>query len=485
MGQRIYCCCKKDNNEIEFDKSKINSENFESIQSTINNNRSLKSYVNSKSFFLKDDTIFSSKIEEENISKYGRIKNYCKKNILSLLKENKIFNSSLNIPFKIKLNIYKISLVIIVQKRFRGFYYRKNIFPKIKKILEKETLNTINLLYNKYLTENLIKQENNLGIKHDENSYKILLLIEKEILKNSKNRFTKLHILKYNNKEGFYIGELNEDNKLNGRGILILKDGTKYNGYFINNNFTGKGIIINNEGTLLKGNFINGNLEGFGIEKHLNGNFYEGNFLNGKKNGFGKEETKINKYEGEFSNNLKNGNGKLYYKLLNEVYEGQFENNNITGEGIYKFNNNEIYKGSFLKGKMNGYGEYFWPDGSYYKGYYINNIKEGKGIFKFKENKIFEGQFKNGFPFGKGVLIEQNKYFIANFSNGIIDENLIEINEKEYNNKWKINLNDDNVENNNDIDFSCNSDFHSSDCSNLNSVSIKESLISNTNKRKI
>ena len=291
MGQRIYCCCKKDNNEIEFDKSKINSENFESIQSTINN-RSLKRYVNSKSFFLKDDTIFSSKIEEENISKYGRIKNYCKKNILSLLKENKIFNSSLNIPFKIKLNIYKISLVIIVQKRFRGFYYRKNIFPKIKKILEKETLNTINLLYNKYLTENLIKQENNLGIKHDENSYKILLLIEKEILKNSKNRFTKLHILKYNNKEGFYIGELNEDNKLNGRGILILKDGTKYNGYFINNNFTGKGIIINNEGTLLKGNFINGNLEGFGIEKHLNGNFYEGNFLKGKKKWFWERRNK-------------------------------------------------------------------------------------------------------------------------------------------------------------------------------------------------
>ena len=94
-------------------------------------------------------------------------------------------------------------------------------------------------------------------------------------------------------------------------------------------------------------------------------------------------------------------------------------------------------------------------------------------------------KFKNGFPFGKGVLIEQNKYFIANFSNGNIDENLIEINEKEYNNKWKINLNDDNIENNNDIDFSCNSDFHSSDCSNLNSVSIKESLISNTNKRKI
>ena len=51
----------------------------------------------------------------------------------------------------------------------------------------------------------------------------------------------------------FYVGEVNIENQLHGKGILTQKDGTKYNGTFERNIFTGVGRIIDSEGTLFEG----------------------------------------------------------------------------------------------------------------------------------------------------------------------------------------------------------------------------------------
>ena len=437
MGQEQTCCCKiKEKNELELDelnKNINNYENFESFISPTNsiiNTNCLKNFINSKKqFSLKKDDINLSNKEEEKLfidvkkSQLNSFKNCFLQNdnVFLLSEKNKYSKKIYKGKYLSSKFVSSNLLIIIIQKLFRGFYYRKNIFPNKKINLENKTLMILKKLYNEYLTENLLKQEENIGIHHNENSYKELYNIKKEINNNSKNIFTKLYILNYNNINSFYIGEININNNLNGRGILTLKDGTKYNGNFINNNFIGKGILIDKEGNYFKGNFKNGNLEGKGILKTLNGISYEGNFIKGKKNGLGKEETNEYIYEGEFINNLKNGKGKLIYKLLNEVYEGTFEKNNITGEGIYKWSNGEIYKGKFINGKMNG-GKYFWPDGSYYEGEYINNIKEGKGIFKWPNGKIFEGNFKNGIPIGIGILKIGNINYKVNYVNGKIYE---------------------------------------------------------------
>ena len=449
MGQEQTCCCKsKDKNDIELNELKNNLNNNENFESFISPNNtiinSLKNFIYSKKqFSLKKDNTNFTYNEKDKLNSFK--KNFFKNDNIFLLNEKndnskKIYEGNYISNKLITINYF----IILIQKIFRGFYYRKKIFPNKKINLENITLTKLKKLYNEYLTENLIKQEENIGIKHNENSYKEYFNIKKEIENNSKNIFTKLYILKYNNINAFYIGEININNNLNGRGILTLKDGTKYNGNFINNIFIGNGILIDKEGTLFKGNFKNGKLEGKGILKTLNGISYEGNFIKGKKNGFGKEETNEYIYEGEFIDDLKNGKGKLIYKLLNEIYEGTFEKNIITGEGIYKWNNGEIYKGKFINGKMNG-GKYFWPDGSYYEGDYINNIKEGKGIFKWPNGKIFIGNFKNGIPFGNGILKVDNIDYKVNYINGKIEfvknfefDNKLCLNNKKFNEKSKI-----------------------------------------------
>ncbi len=495
MGQDNICCCKgKEKNEIELDeKNHIieHYENLESIQSPINslnNNKILKSYVNSKNTLSlnKDDTSLSVKEDDEKIikseKKTTRILSLRKKN-----SDNTNNNSLFGLKNKVSKHVNKLSFnlldkeenietlsnncltqrqqssmtqkakaeldnffILTIQKLYKGYLFRKKFLSKQKEELEKETLKKLKEKYNEYLTENLIKQESILGIPHNEDSYKNLLSIKNEI-KNSKNLFTKLLILQYNELNAFYVGEININNKLNGRGILTLNDGTKYNGNFIINEFTGEGTLINKNGEYYKGNFKNGLIEGNGISKNLNGITYEGNFINGKKNGFGKEESSEYIYEGEFKNDLKNGKGKLNYKLLKESYEGTFEDNNITGNGIYKWNNGESYKGTFINGKMDGSGKYIWPDGGYYEGDYVNNIKEGKGIFKWANGKIFDGNFKNGEPNGIGILTIKNKHYKVNFVNGKIKGKVIELDKGENYKKWKVNENF-NYDNNDDDD---------------------------------
>jgi len=69
-------------------------------------------------------------------------------------------------------------------------------------------------------------------------------------------------------------------------------------------------------------------------------------------------------------------------------YEGDFNNNNIEGIGVYvwagKFIYSSIidsrkYEGEWLNNKMNGKGIFYFPDGKIYKGNYVADKKEGYG----------------------------------------------------------------------------------------------------------
>ena len=86
----------------------------------------------------------------------------------------------------------------------------------------------------------------------------------------------------------------------------------------------------------------------------------------------------------------------LVYKSIKDSYEGDFFDNNITGNGEYKWENGDIFIGDFINGKMHGKGLYKWPDGGEYEGEYTNNIKEGIGRFKWSNGKIYEGPFEGG-----------------------------------------------------------------------------------------
>ena len=460
MGNSVLSCCSNMKKETELKKEEESSEGKSekgenpNELSDLNN---LKLYVNKKNSMFKAISNGSVSEGEESFLESGKTLKKQTNFLLLRNEENNISHSSKQLkrvsksPEKFKKmdsnetnNFFankamsiayrrqsfhpnKFLGIFKIQKFIRGYLYRKKQLNEVIKMLKSETLFRLKELYSKYLTDNLKKQEEQIGISHNENSYKTLLLIKTQIPENSKNLFSTLYILKYDNIDGFYIGEVDINNNLNGRGILTLKNGSKYNGNFIKNKFTGKGYYIDQDGIYYEGNFENGILNGNGKQKLLNGCSFEGNFINGIKNGFGKEDCTDHNYEGEYKNDQKNGEGKLYFKLLKDTYEGNFIDNNITGNGTYIWNNGEKYIGNFLNGKMDGKGKYFWPDGSYYEGDYINNIKEGNGKFKWSNGKIYEGPFKNGNPNGKGILTVNHISYEVNFVDGVIKGKIIEI----------------------------------------------------------
>ena len=459
MGQEnIKCCCKsKEIDELNIGtiKKEIIENEEELFHPKIKediNLKDLKTYIHSKNISItKDDVSINniSDIKDDNLKRpsillhskkyniqkeisgesYNNQKRKSKKNLSKRVSFG--VNSSRNLVSLKNKSDDKNHLLYYnkIQSVYRGYIYRKKIFPKLKIELNNHLMKLLKELYEKYLTNKLKSQEENLGIRHDKNTYKTLLNLELEKKSNRKMiiLFTKLYILKYNNKNAFYIGQITIKNILSGNGILTLENGEKYSGIFENNKLK-SGKFIDEDGIYYEGNFnLTNKLEGNGKKITLNNeSIYIGNFNNGLKEGNGSEETNKIIYEGHFKTDKKNGFGKLYYKEINEHYEGQFSNDNITGIGKYFWSNGEIYEGTLVNGKMNGKGIYTWPDGGRYEGNYINNIKEGNGIFIWANGKIFEGPFKNGKPNGEGILINGEKKFKVKFVNGILNKHVKE-----------------------------------------------------------
>lgn len=51
---------------------------------------------------------------------------------------------------------------------------------------------------------------------------------------------------------------------------------------------------------------------------------------------------------------------------LGDVYEGEWDKDEIKGKGTFKFMNGDSYTGSFLKGIRNGVGKYTYANGDLY-----------------------------------------------------------------------------------------------------------------------
>jgi hypothetical protein len=307
--------------------------------------------------------------------------------------------------------------IISIQSVYRGFKFRKE-YPLMKQSQVEETnqlIAEINELYNKH---NLIQAESQHNEKFSVHSWnkfytvdettndipqEILQELENNKLTNEKVYDTKI-LLPKDKKGFFYKGKVNINNVPYGYGVLLRHDGMKAEGNWNNYILTGWSRLIEVDGTLSEGFFIKNKLQGKGIQKTLNGVMYIGTFVNGIKEGEGVEESNEYKYEGMFQNGKKNGLGRIEYKILQDVYEGEFLDNNITGNGHYVWSNKDTYQGELLNGKMHGKGLYKWPDGGEYYGEYVNNVKQGKGIFKWANGKVFEGPFFKGRPNGIGIL---------------------------------------------------------------------------------
>jgi hypothetical protein len=86
--------------------------------------------------------------------------------------------------------------------------------------------------------------------------------------------------IKYNN--GFYDGDVINNDIKHGFGKYFWNDGSRYEGQWQNDKRNGKGKFVWSNGDVYEGEFQNGMQNGFGKIIYKNGKILSGKFLNGK-----------------------------------------------------------------------------------------------------------------------------------------------------------------------------------------------------------
>ena len=169
------------------------------------------------------------------------------------------------------------------------------------------------------------------------------------------------------------------------KGKKKYKDG-EYVGEFQNGLRDGKGTFYyyeNNEYERKKyeGDWKNDKIEGKGKMIWKNGCIYEGEWSNNLKEGKGKAIFKDGSiYEGEWSNNLKEGKGILIFPG-GEKYEGNFKNSKCDGKGVLYYESGDRYEGDFKNGKRHGSGIMYFSNGGKSMGDFWDGKAIGKHVF--------------------------------------------------------------------------------------------------------
>ena len=81
-------------------------------------------------------------------------------------------------------------------------------------------------------------------------------------------------------------------------------------------------------------------------------------------------------------------------------FEGEIENGQPNGNGIWTQMDGATYVGQFVNGLREGVGTFTWsihsPDGGdVYEGEYKNNRRNGKGKRTYRDGSILEGDWKD------------------------------------------------------------------------------------------
>lgn len=166
--------------------------------------------------------------------------------------------------------------------------------------------------------------------------------------------------------------------------------------------------------------------EGFGRMEFKDGSFYEGQWIQDKRTGKGRLYYKSgNVYQGTFKQNFREGFGEFFYKNSGDFYKGNWVGDKKDGKGAYFFHNGEWFEGSFKKDQKHGPGCKITNTISY-QGNWKTNFKHGKFCFI---NSITNTQ---GFIwYNKGQIVKYEtcnfnikNHFSKNFEKDILFQNI-------------------------------------------------------------
>lgn len=83
-------------------------------------------------------------------------------------------------------------------------------------------------------------------------------------------------------------------------------------------------------------------------------------------------------------------------QLGGEEYDGDWVDDLMSGNGVYKFTGGSVYTGEWKNGMMNGQGKMIYADGSSYDGTWADNEMDGTGVYIDADKITWEGIFVKG-----------------------------------------------------------------------------------------
>jgi hypothetical protein len=202
-----------------------------------------------------------------------------------------------------------------------------------------------------------------------------------------------------------YIGEWDSQGRRCGQGLQVWTDGSKYEGYWLNDMAHGPGRLIHLNGDVYEGEWANDKSHGKGRYWHIDGSEYIGGWEDDKQHGQGTECWPDGaRYDGSYERGMKHGKGRFHWSDAS-MYEGDFVNSNIQGYGVYTWNDGRRYEGEWMANKMHGKGTFTWNDGRRYVGMYVNDKKQGYGEFVWRDGRKYLGQWLEGKQHGIATYI--------------------------------------------------------------------------------
>ena len=103
-------------------------------------------------------------------------------------------------------------------------------------------------------------------------------------------------------------------------------------------------------------------------------------------------------YAGKFARKgeMVKRNGHGMYFDGGAVFDGQWLDDEMHGEGSITFDTGAVYKGSFAANQFHGKGTYTWPDGTSYEGQWRRNLMHGEGVYTDAQRRRWTGRFYDG-----------------------------------------------------------------------------------------
>ena len=85
------------------------------------------------------------------------------------------------------------------------------------------------------------------------------------------------------------------------------------------------------------------------------------------------------------------------------MYEGNWKDGKMHGQGIYKLGNGDVYTGSFRKGLYEGKGTLKLNNGDFFQGEFLRGLPGGQMVVKYSNGDVYEGDMGVGKYEGQGT----------------------------------------------------------------------------------